>query len=129
MFVDKLDAKQQGALLTLSAQLIESDANISEQETQLLNTLRSQMIQGITPSHVSINDLPALFPSNATRAALLLELIGLAHADGEYHVGEKDFISSIAASLDTPAPTLSDMESWVYRQFALVREAEQFMEG
>lgn len=129
MFVDRLDAKQQGALLALSAQLIEADANIAEQETQMLIALRSQMTQGITPSHVSISDLPALFPSNAARAALLLELLGLAHADAKYHVSEKDFIHSIAASLDTPAPTLADMESWVYRQFALVREAEQFMEG
>lgn len=128
MFVDKLNVKQQGVLLTLAAQLIEADGNISEHETQLLNTLRTQMSKDAAPVAVSVSDLGGLFESNAPRAALLLELLGLAHADGDYHVTEKDYVSRVASSLGVSGPLLADMESWVYRQFALVREAAQFME-
>jgi len=57
----------------------------------------------------------------------LLELLGLAHADSEYHVTEKDFISTVAIALNISDPLLADMESWVRRQFALVHEAEELI--
>jgi uncharacterized tellurite resistance protein B-like protein len=128
MFVDRLDTKQQGVLLTLAAQLIEADENIADQETQLLNTLCSQMSAEAKPVPVSNGELSNLFPSNPARAALLLELLGLAHADADYHLTEKDYISNVASSLGISELVLADMESWVSRQFALVREAEQFLE-
>lgn len=128
MFVSKLNSMQQGVFLSIATQLIEADGIISSQETALLNVLRNQMVTGVKPIPSSVNDLPAIFDSTTAKAAFLLELLGLAHADAEYHTSEKDFISTIAAVLSISELTLADMESWVYRQFALVREAEQFME-
>jgi len=128
MFVNRLNSKQQGALLSVAGQLIEADGNISAQETTLLNVLRSQMATDVSSAPVSVSDLPGIFTSASAKAAFLLELLGLAHADSDYHVTEKDFISNVAAVLSVPALTVTDMESWVCRQFALVREAEQFME-
>jgi uncharacterized tellurite resistance protein B-like protein len=128
MFIDKLDAKQQGALLGLAAQLIAADGNIAKEESILLNVLRTQMFDGVTPYQASINDLPRIFQSTSARVALLLELIGIAHADAEYHITEKDIISRIAISLKVSGTKMADMESWVCRQFALMREANQFME-
>ncbi|WP_412479590.1 TerB family tellurite resistance protein [Azonexus sp. IMCC34839] len=129
MFLDRLNAKQQGALLGLATQLIEADGNISQEETLLLNALRVQMAANVSPLSVSLNELPSLFQSNTSKGAFLLELLGIAHADSEYHVSEKDFISKVAASLGISDTTLADMESWVCRQFALTREAEQFLEA
>ncbi|MCP5170228.1 MAG: hypothetical protein H6999_10805 [Hahellaceae bacterium] len=126
--MDRLDSKQQGVLLTIAAQLIEADGNIAAQETELLNTLRKQMSPDVSSAPVSVSDLPGMFTSTSAKAAFLIELLGLAHADAEYHVTEKDFISNIATTLSVSELTLADMESWVCRQFALVREAEQFME-
>lgn len=115
-------------MLSVAAQLIEADGNISAQETALLNVLRNQMAADVSSTPVSISDLPGIFTTTSAKAAFLLELLGLAHADAEYHVTERDFICNIAMALSVPELTLADMESWVYRQFALVREAEQFME-
>lgn len=128
MFLDRLDTKQQGVLLAFATQLIEANGNISEEETAFLNALRNQMMADVAPLSVAISDLPSLFQSSSARAAFLLELLGVAHADAEYHVTEKDVISRVAASLGILDSTLADMESWVCRQFSLMREAAQFME-
>lgn len=129
MFIDKLNSEQQGVFLSIAAQLIEADENISSQEIALLNVFRNQMPADVkpAPAPVSVSDLPNIFNSTQAKVAFLLELIGLAHADAEYHVTEKDFISNVAAALSISEVVLADMQSWVVRQFALVREAEQFM--
>lgn len=128
MFIDRLDSNQQGALLSIAAQLIETDGNVSGKETALLNALCNQMAGDVKSAPVSVSDLNGIFTTTPAKAALLLELLGLAHADAEYHVTEKDFISNVATTLSISELTLADMESWVCRQFALMREAEQFME-
>ncbi len=127
MFIDKLNSEQQGVLLSIAAQLIKADGNISSQETMLLNAFRTQMQTDVKPVSVSMSDLPGIFTSTSTKAAFLLELLGLAHADADYHPTEKDFISNIAAALSISEAVLADMESWVSRQFELVREAKKFM--
>ncbi len=127
MFISKLNAMQQGTLLSIAAQLIKADGKIASQEIALLNELRNQMTTDVNPVPASLNDLPSIFDSAPAKAAFLLELLGIAHVDAEYHVTEKDFISDIAKALSISESTLADMESWVYRQFSLVREAEQFM--
>lgn len=129
MFVDRLNKKQQGILLALADQVIVADGKIADQEKTMLNTLRAQMIGDVQAESVTLDKLQSDFPSIATRSALLLELLGIAHADGDYHLNEKDFIGQIANQLSISDLTLADMESWVVRQFALVREAEQLMEG
>jgi hypothetical protein len=53
----------------------------------------------------------------------------MALVDSEYHATEQTFVTTIANVLGVSEAELSDMESWVRRQFALVREAEQFMEN
>ncbi len=128
MFVDRLNPMQQGALLSIATQLMEADGNVAHQETELLNALRSQMTTDFSREHFSVNDLPEIFNSTSTKAAFLLELLGVAHADADYHASEKQFIKTVSAALSIPEARLADMESWVYKQFALVREAQQLME-
>lgn len=60
---------------------------------------------------------------------MLLELLGLAHADQDYHATEKEFMQQVASACGVSENELRDMESWVVRQLALVSEAVQFMEG
>lgn len=127
MFVTRLSSRQQGLLLTLGKQLIAADGNIHDKETDLLATLQAQMTPGIQAA--AVHQLGEEFQTQESKAALLLELLGLAHADADYHLDEKDFIAKVALDLGVGKDLLADMESWVMRQFALVREAEEFMEG
>ncbi|WP_130300773.1 MULTISPECIES: DNA repair protein [unclassified Duganella] len=128
MFLDKLTEAQQGVVLSLTTTLMNADGKVTPQETALLDTLRQQMRSSVTPAKVELSELPTVFPTRAARIAMLLELLGMALIDNEYHVNEQDFISAIGNALQISQTELVEMESWVRRQFALVREAEHFME-
>lgn len=127
MFVGRLNTRQQSLLLTLSKQLIAADGNIHDKEHALLASLQVQMAPGVEDA--SGLRLDEEFQSTESKVSLLLELLGLAHADQDYHLTEKDFIAKVAKAIGVDANLLADMESWVVRQLALVREAEAFMEG
>jgi uncharacterized tellurite resistance protein B-like protein len=62
------------------------------------------------------------------RASMLLELLGLAYADHDYHASEKQFIKKVAKACEISEHELQDMEFWVVRQHALAHEVTQFME-
>ena len=127
MFIEKLNDRQQGILLDLGKKLIAADGNIHDKETELLNVLRAQMSPSV--QETASSNLASDFQTQESKAALLLEILGLAHADEEYHLDEKSFVSGLAKEVGLDSDTLADMESWVLRQFALVREAQQFLEG
>lgn len=127
MFIARLDPTQQGVLLHLGTRLISADDNLDGREVEFLETLRSQMGAGVQP--VDIDSLAEVFTSQQSKAALLLELIGLAHADADYHSTEQSFVAQVANKLGIAKEMLEDMEAWVVRQLALVREAEQYMES
>lgn len=127
MFIEKLNDRQQGILLNLGKKLIAADGNIHDKETELLNVLRAQMSPSV--QETASSNLASDFQTQVSKAALLLEILGLAHADEDYHLDEKSFVSGLAKEVGLDSDTLADMESWVLRQFALVREAQQFLEG
>lgn len=129
MFISNLSSKQQSVFLGLAKKLIDSDENFAPEETALLSTIQQQMLADVTPIDVALDTLNTIFECKKAKASLLLELLGLAHADQEYHLAEKDFINQVATSCEVPSYELNDMESWVVRQLSLVREAAQFMEG
>lgn len=126
MFIEKLNDRQQGILLDLGKKLIAADGNIHGKETELLNVLRAQMSPSV--QEAASSNLASDFQTQESKAALLLEILGLAHADEEYHQDEKSFVSDLAKEVGLNSDMLADMESWVLRQFALVREAQQFLE-
>lgn len=127
VFIEKLNDRQQGILLDLGKKLIAADGNIHDKEAELLNVFRAQMSPSV--QETASSNLAGDFQTQESKAALLLEILGLAHADEEYHLDEKSFVSGLAKEVGLDSDTLADMESWVLRQFALVREAQQFLEG
>lgn len=127
MFIEKLNDRQQGIFLNLGKKMIAADGNIHDKETELLSALRAQMSPNV--QETASSNLASDFQTQESKAALLLEILGLAHADEEYHLDEKSFVSGLAKEVGLDSDTLADMESWVLRQFALVREAQQFLEG
>lgn len=125
MFITRLNSSQQSQLLTLAKEIISADGVVHDREKELLTVLKTQMNPGIEAA--TVINLNEEFKTPESKASLLLELIGLAHADSEYHVSEKNLIEKVAKDIQIEMETLSKMESWVKRQFALVNEAELFM--
>jgi len=129
MFISNLSTKQQSVFLSLAKRLIASDGNIAPDETALLETIQQQMPSGVSPSDTALDTLSTVFECKKSKASMLLELLGLAHADQDYHATEKEFMQQVASACGVSENELRDMESWVVRQLALVSEAVQFMEG
>ena len=127
MFVTNLNEKQQSILLELATNLIAADGIVDSKEQLMLSTLQAQCHPNVKPESASQTKLIDVFDSTAAKSSLLLELIGLAHADDQYHETEKNFIYEVASTFNIDNSTLEDMETWVNRQMLLVKEAQYFM--
>lgn len=129
MFVKNLDIDQQKILLGLSRKIIRADGQVATEEANILSLIESQCSVSISESfEVNTADLASYFKSQTAKVSLLLELISVANVDNQYHANEKNITLEVAKSLDISLQLFADMESWVARQFSLIREANSFME-
>lgn len=67
-----------------------------------------------------------VFETEKERAIVLLELLLLAHSDGELHQAEEQILHSIASDLNVSDEALETMQNWALRQVALAQEASEF---
>lgn len=129
MFVHNLSAQQQSDLLAASEILISSDGDISLEEKKMLEILASQCDEDVqATSDFSVSNLQGKFFSKAEKSSFLLELLAVAHSDGEYHALEKNLILEIANSIEIDSGTLNEMEDWVKAQLELAHISAKFME-
>lgn len=124
MFVQNLNSKQQSVLLSLAKEIIAADKNLTDSEAIILDELKSQVNLDVEEMNVDLTNISSLFKTGREKYSLLLELLGIAHADSEYHLDEKDLVSSYAKYLDVSSETLNELENWVEKQFALSKEIE-----
>lgn len=127
MFVNNLNPRQQECLLGLSKLLVEADGSLSEKESEILAVIESQCETSVAVVEDPLSALGEYFEDNSSKVALMLELVGIAYADSEYHEAEQALIKKIAGLLNVSFDLLSDIEKWVERQFALVQEAKELM--
>lgn len=128
MFVSNLNTEQQAIMLALAELIVRADDEITLEESAILKSLKSQCSPDIEPVGIEFTNLLTAFPKRTAQASLILELLGVAHADTEYHENERGLIREIANALSLDTPLLEDMETWVERQFIMAKEAQQFME-
>ena len=129
MFLSQLTPLQQESFLQLAAQLVAVDGEISPEEQDMLSRL-AVGVQDWTPQNtLPIAALVLAFDSSRSRAAALMELIGLAYADTIYAEEERTFIDDVARRMEISPARLSLMESWVIRQLALAEEGQALLEG
>ena len=126
MFLHLLSGPEREAFAGLAKHLVGADEDESIAEERALSAMDVEL--GLTISKVPAAkptpELLATFETPSTRAAVVLELLGLAYVDGHYHPNETAVIERIAAELGVDEPRLLQMESWVQREMALVTEAE-----
>lgn len=128
MFLTLLTEKQKMAFLTLAKRLIESDTHLSLEGQNLVELMNREMgfprERDIQPREIT--EVLHEFDSRKARVAALLELLGLAHSDGDYGKEEKHLIEEIAAGFEISKEEVLAMENWALRQLALAYEATQF---
>lgn len=128
MFLHLLTDDQQRAVLALAREFIEADSHLADEEQNILELMYAEAgldFEEALPT-VPRNVLCSQFESRQSRAALLLELIGIGHADNEFSAGESEFVHGVARSLDISEDEVRKMDGWVRRQIDLATEAEEF---
>jgi uncharacterized tellurite resistance protein B-like protein len=128
MFLHILNDTQQTAFLALARQFIAADQRLSAEEQNLLELAYAETGQDFDVE-LPTGDLDSLlqpFDSAQSKAAVLLELIGMGHADNEFHADESRLLREVAEGLGVPEAKVRAMEAWVERQLALAQEVEGF---
>ena len=128
MFLHILTETQQKAFLALAKQFIEVDTRLSEEEQNLLELMLAETGLSFDAELPEGNaeELLGAFDTKQARAAVLLELIGVGHADNEFHAEESHFIQKAGRAFGVSDADLQAMESWVTRQMRLAQEVERF---
>ncbi len=110
-------------------QLVAVDGEISPEEQEMLSEIAMTTMDWVPQEELPLAVLVQSFDSERSRAAALMELIGLAYADTVYGPEERTFIEDLAQRMGISTVRLAQMESWVVRQLALVREGFALLEG
>ncbi|MFZ7188336.1 DNA repair protein [Avibacterium avium] len=122
MFVQNLTLEQQGALIYLAKEVAQADGYADELQAGMVEILKQQSEIGVVEKEISINELGTLFNTKLAKYSLLLELLGVALSNDEYHANEQSLIVQYASSLNVSQDELHLLEKWVEKQFALQKE-------
>lgn len=128
MFLHELTAEQQRAFLVLARQVIAADDRLALQEVERLEALYRETGLPAETAHAPdvVGDLNYMFDTLRTRAVALLELLLVAHTDGEYEGREQAALDHVAEAMGVPEALWTDLQGWAARYAALVREAQTF---
>ena len=127
MFVQYLNERQQGVLLHYADRIMRVDGVIDAKEMVHIDTLREQAAPG-AKAEDPMADLPQVFEDRSSRIAFLLELVGMGYANEAFDPKQSGLVADVSAAFSLEGD-MDDVESWVKRQFDLVREARGLMEG
>jgi uncharacterized tellurite resistance protein B-like protein len=129
MFLHALEPAEVHAFLGIAKHLIDADGRRDDAELRMLRFAEAETGVGAAdvPSCAPSASVAQVVRTRRSRRAVLLELLGLAYADGEYHPHEREVIRAVSALFDVGDAELVKMEDWVQRQIALAAEANRFM--
>ncbi len=127
MFITYLSPSQQNVFLTIAQDLIAADGVLATEEQALLNVFKAQIEVGIEPITYELDELNQIFNTQKSKISMLLELIGLGHADHNFDATEQEFVNSIAQALNITESEVAECELWVSRQINLVAEAYELI--
>lgn len=130
MLLKQLTHPQQQHFLALAAALIAADDRLDPREQRALSALAAEagLPDAVTPRWQP-TDAAQAFDSSASRAVVLVELLGLAHADTCFCDDERAMINDLSEAFGVPALRLGQLESWVVRQLALTAELGALLEA
>jgi uncharacterized tellurite resistance protein B-like protein len=127
MFLYDLDPEQQDAFFALLRRLVQADDTLASEEQKARVLLRRETGRdGLPdPESISLEEAFSSLTERSDQIAVLLELLLVAHVDGEYHPEENHLILDLADQFDVSMERLEQLKNWALRQVSLIREAEQ----
>lgn len=128
MFLHDLTDEQKRAFLVLADKVVLADGCLAPEESALLDTFRAEMgVADASVPQIDIAEAASAFDTRKARVSVLLELIALVHADGDFNKGESVVVNEIRQAFALSPAEFEAMANWVLRQMALVRDASELM--
>jgi uncharacterized tellurite resistance protein B-like protein len=129
MFLFHLAPAERQAFIGLARYLVAADGREGAAEAAALGSLEVELGVPVTEveAMAPTPELLSTFASRSSRGAALLELLGLAYADGVPHPDEMELLKTIAAGLQISELRLLEMEHWVVQQLPLNAIAHAFL--
>ena len=130
MFVQNLNERQQGVLLHYADEVMRADGRIHPAELVVMDVLRNQVEPGVKAEGLAIEELPGVFKRKLSRVSFLLELVGMGYANEDFDPTQSELVNRISEVFGFHENgTMETIEQWVKDQLALMKQAEQLMEG
>ena len=130
MFVQNLNERQQGVLLHYADEVMRADRKIDSAELMAMDILRNQTEPGVKAEDMPVEALPGLFEDRLSRVSFLLELVGMGYANQDFDPTQSELVNDIAKVFSLHENgTLEAVEKWVRDELALMKQAQQLMEG
>jgi len=130
MFLNMLDIDEKRAFTVLAEKIIEADGIVVGREAAALASLKAEMgVSGSGVDQRSVEELARVFKDRRSKMAALLELLGLAHTDTTFDLGEQSLIASAAHEMGFSSEDIVAVEQWVQDHISLVRRAMVMMRG
>ena len=131
MFLGELNPNECVAFLELAHAVAQADGDLAAPEAQMLALYRVEVgipeemyeVQG-----VEVEDAAAVFESDISKRAALMELMLLVMADGVAHPQEHDLLQRVQAVFALEDAQAERQFSWVQRLVALVSTGRRLVE-
>lgn len=131
MFLHLLTAEEQSVFCQLAFVVMAADGVTHEKERAFLRRVRGDLdLAELPPSpggEVIVPD--GLFTSVGSRRALLVELAGLAAADGEVSGDERVLIDAVARRFEVPEEAVQQIVAYAERLVAVLDEGVVLVAG
>jgi len=124
-----LDSSARRAYVGLASHVLHASGDITPREARLLFVMHAELeleVGEIAPTE-DIPTLAARITHSQARAAALLELCRLAHADGEYRPDERAVLERVAAEWRASPSILAWLDAWVKQHSRLYQSAEAWI--
>jgi uncharacterized tellurite resistance protein B-like protein len=119
-----LDDEEKRAFVLLAERVIEADGIVVGSEASALAALKAEMgVDDVVGESLSVEELATTFKDRRSRVAAMLELLGLAYSDSNFHMSEVSLVASVAYFMEFDDTQIDLLEEWVQDYVGLVRKA------
>lgn len=129
MFLFHLTPTERTSFVGLAKHLVAADGREGLAETEALRLIEAELGASVAciPAVAPSSEVLATFVTRASRAAMVLELLTLAYADGLPHPDEMEMLKVVASGVGISELRLLEMEDWVVQQIPLTVKANAFL--
>ena len=124
MFLHSLTDPQKRLFLILAKQFVLADSKITSAEKKHLESLQSEVrakVPGDAESYDN-KELLASFDTVKSQISVILELITLGYADGEFSEEENQFIHELATVFGISEEELDKYAHWAIKHYEVLSE-------